>query len=224
MSGTLVFDGKCPICAKLAHKILLHSTRPVRLLSLSDPEATELLDTHYPHGWNHDFYYVDGERSWRGFSSLRQVAQHVGIKNLVLLSAEYAAYRVQRGKCVSADHSHHTHHDARQQGIDRGRRRFIAGAVAVPLLYGSRRCPNWMPLHCPPSPSPSSLPTLLKSRKTGKGDSVEMFATRPNICAKGPPTATIVEENHRARRRRWRTPNSSHPRLPILRRSHSAAR
>jgi hypothetical protein len=105
--------------------------RPIELRALSDPQAVELLDEFYPHGWTHDFYLVDERGCGRGVRSLRRLRKHVGTRQLSALIGEFSLAKVNAKRAAI----NHVHTDGEDAGPSR--RKVLKGAalaaVAVPL-------------------------------------------------------------------------------------------
>lgn len=95
--ATLVFDGECSLCTRLAHGIHRGSNHRVRLLALRSEEAQRLLRALYPDGHPSSFFLItqDGEvvKARHGVGAAFSIAGSVGLRNSFGLSGLYLRYR-----------------------------------------------------------------------------------------------------------------------------------
>jgi hypothetical protein len=132
----LLFDAKCDMCSRLARKIRSQATTPVELLALSDPDAKALLDEHYPTGWSHDFYLLEGNVARKGVRALPKIASLVGVRNFSTLASDYGRYLVRSEQC-GEDHADEHAETTTARGRNTSRRSFgklLGGAAGTALL------------------------------------------------------------------------------------------
>jgi hypothetical protein len=137
----LIFDAKCNLCRTLAYKIHTHSTPPVEIRALSDPEAIDLLDTFYPKGWSHAFYVIDNNICRKGVAGLLKLLRALGVKRLGAILSEYSFYKL-RAYAVS--------NDARKGAVGESRRRMLKYAVLSPVMIGLSKRALADPFQSPP--------------------------------------------------------------------------
>lgn len=120
----LLYDGKCTVCRNLAQKIHFMSEREVEIRALSTPEAQQVLDDHYPDGWEHDFYVVDDGTARRGARALTRLTGALGVKNMTSVLAEFGYMKLAPKAQASCS------------GVERSKRNALKVAALSPLLLG----------------------------------------------------------------------------------------
>ena len=137
---TLLYDAKCPVCRNLALKVHNHARKPIEIVALSDPQASERLKSFYPNGWDHDFYLLENGSCRKGVSAIPKLVGALGVKRFGSLLAEYATYRINKRACSTKGRdkaAEHTHGNG--NGHDGPTRRsLLAYAAAAPLLALSK--------------------------------------------------------------------------------------
>lgn len=134
----LLYDAKCDLCKNLALEVRSFARKPIRLVALSDPEASRMLSEFYPNGWSHDFYLITDGTCRKGARALPKLMGMVGAKRFASLVGDYAAYKRHSEECGSEhDHTHDHQADQEDRGNATGvsRRAFtgMVGAAAMPL-------------------------------------------------------------------------------------------
>lgn len=125
---TLLYDSKCSICSELAYKARSLSENPLEIVSLTDPEADELLSDLYSEDWEHDFYLVEGNSVRKGKRALPRLSRIVGVKKFSGLVGDYASAKLQ-----SSSHSHDSDCEHAEGSSTLSRRRFSTAMSAVGL-------------------------------------------------------------------------------------------
>lgn len=154
----LVYDAKCPSCTQLARKIQFSSRAKLEIKALSDPDAIALLAHHYSKGWDRAFYLLSKEFARRGTGVVPWLLRAVGLKNFLLLAAEYLTVMRSLHKCrrqgqreAERDHGlpvgksddvSHTGSVAQQTPNDPDRRSFLKYAALSPLAVPAARLPR----------------------------------------------------------------------------------
>jgi hypothetical protein len=108
----LIYDARCGLCSRLAHKLRRSDSTEVEIVALSSPKASRILDEFYPDGWSHDFYLVNDGACRKGARAIPAIAKIAGIRNSSGLIREYVSHKYYGEECDGCDHDHdHTHDD-----------------------------------------------------------------------------------------------------------------
>lgn len=132
----LLYDAKCSMCNRLAHRIRSQANEDVELLALSDPDAKSLLDEHYPEGWEFNFYLIEDNVARKGVGALPKIASIVGVRNFSSLASDYGRYLAHREQCGDGHHHDQVEAttDSRRSASRRTFGKLVGGAVGSALV------------------------------------------------------------------------------------------
>lgn len=124
----LFYDGQCSLCRTLAQRIHFESDKEVGIHPLSSSKAQKVLDTHYPEGWEHDFYVVDDNWCRKGARALPRLTKAVGFGTMMSMLAEYGRTKLapKAQTCVSNGNGQ----------ADASKRNFLKAAALAPVMLG----------------------------------------------------------------------------------------
>lgn len=125
--AVLLYDAGCTMCNELAYKVRDRTDDPLQLVALSDPEADELLSSHYSSSWSEDFYFIKGDTVRKGKYALPSVMKMVGLKDFTSLAGDYL--RHHQNQSSDCDHEHD--HEVENTGMGISRRRFVGATATV---------------------------------------------------------------------------------------------
>ncbi|WP_246974029.1 hypothetical protein [Natribaculum luteum] len=178
----LLYDASCTMCNDLAYKVRDRADEPLRLVSLSDPEADELLAPHYSDSWSEDFYFVNGDTARKGKRALPSVMKTVGVKDFAALLGDYLRHHQSQSQGDDCDHDH-DHDDSRSTGV-LSRRNFVGAAATVGTALFANPVQGASSRDRPP-----------------KGLAVRVARVRPD--GQGSYDVTIEREDELVRQERW---------------------
>lgn len=195
----LLYDANCDLCKGLALQIRSFAKKPIRLVALSDPEATQILSEFYSTGWTHDFYLVNDGACRKGIRAFPQLARLVGIKQFASLVGDYARYKRHSANC-GQDSADTPERENPEPNADVSRRSFTsmmgAGAfsLAVPL---SRLTSNDEGLFTNQPPKDLSV-HVAKVTPQQRGGFDVSIQRRPDLILSDNPTEQVTEGDRKS--------------------------